>query len=339
MLKIIDAYIISRVARALIASAVFLTLFVAILTMINELNLRGTDSFLLIALELVPFIIYDMLPLACVIGVVIAMQSMINKNELVVIKELGMGKARIIFLVSLVAFIAGVLAYLWVDFVAVPLHKISEDKLQKEETSVRGIWLNSGNQLIYIDRMNLASAENDAEAIAEGDVRIFEFADGSLASYQRGLGVKFNDEKSPIATNLLSWRNGLMDILTDSNYPLKIDPRELIASVQNTRSQNVLELWRGRDSIESLGVSSKARSYEIWDRVSKPTLFVSLALLMLAFCLSIPPRASMVLLVIVSIAIGILTGTIFRSIALYVAVAQESYLWLGALGPPFILAC
>lgn len=337
MFKIIDIYIVSRVGRALVAATIFLTLFVVMLTMINELSLRGAGSFLLIALEIIPFIIYDMLPLACVIGVVVAVQSMINKNELVVIKGLGMGGARIIFLVSIVAFIAGIFTYLWVDFVAVPLHKVSEQHSQKEESSVRGLWLNAGNQLIYIDKMSLSSSANNAEHLAEGDVRVFEFMEGELSSYQRGLDIKFQEDASPIATKLLSWRDGAMEAVFSGPFHLKINPLELIAGLQNKRSQNVFDLWQGEESVKNLGISSKARTYEIWDRISKPLLFVSLALLMLALCLVTPPRASMVLLVIVAIAVGILTGTIFRSITLYTAVANEGYLWLGALGPPFLL--
>lgn len=342
MFRIIDIYITSRVVRSLAISALFLIMFVAILTMISELSLRGADAFTYIALGFIPFIIYDILPLACVIGVVIAVQSMINKNELVIIKELGMGRARVIFLVSFIAFIAGIFAYLWADFVAVPLHKISHKDSQQQSTSVRGVWLLSADdQLIYVDTMELASptSEDAAGAIAKGNIRTFEFNGEELSSYRRGLDIKFQEGDVAVAAKSLNWQDGLLQLLADSPYPLKLDPQKLIDSQQNVRSQNVFELWRGGSLAQELGISSKARSYEIWDRVSKPVLFVALALLMLAFCLSIPPRSPMILLVIIAIAIGIVTGTIFKSLTLYAAVANADYLWLGALGPPIVMSC
>ena len=342
MLKIIDLYVLGRVGRALIIATTFLTLFVMLSTLIGELGLRGTQSFLHQMLQLVPFIIYDMLPLGCVIGVVISVQSMINNNELVVIKELGSGGMRIICLITIPALIAGIFAYLWIDFVAVPLHKMAGEKLDKQEESIRGLWLHDDKRLFYIDSLSLTPADATDKQIAIGEARVFEFKDTSsssyLSSYQKATNIKFYAGREAVADSLLSWQDDSIEVTTNAPYPLAFNPRTLIGSLQDKKSQNVYDLWQGSKTSRSYGAASQARSYEIWDRISKPLLFVSLALLMLALCLATPPRSSLVLQVVISIAVGIFIGTIFRAISLYVAVANESYLWLGSLAPPIVLS-
>ncbi len=350
MFKIIDLYVFGRVGRALIIATTFLTLFVMLSTLIGELGLRGSQYFLHQMLQLVPFIIYDMLPLGCVIGVVIAVQSMINNNELVIIKELGSGGMRIICLITIPALIAGIFAYLWIDFVAVPLHKMAGEKLDKQEESIRGLWLHDDKRLFYIDRLSLTPAGATDQQIATGEARVFEFKDASsssssisyLSSYQRATSIKFYAEREAVADRLLSWQDDATQVTTsvttNTPYPLTLNPRTLIGSLQDKKSQNVYNLWQGSKTSRSYGAASQARSYEIWDRISKPLLFVSLALLMLALCLATPPRSSLVLQVVISIAVGIFIGTIFRAISLYVAVANESYLWLGSLAPPIVLS-
>lgn len=356
----------------LLLSTIGLGLFIILSSTIGELSHKGSDSILLNALLKVPFSVYDMMPLACVIGIVIGVQSLINNNELSIIKGIGLTGAKITSLVALPAFILGIASLAWIDFVAVPLHKQATAKLSSSDqtSQVSNLWLSprkaetgrmsdkdlaaeQEDSIIYVNRLyspdsqesdNRAEPPENNRKIYADNLVIFDFLAGDLIGYSKGSGVKFVAgalENQVQADRLISWSAFTEDKLIvrkDQAYQLNLNVNHLIDYPQDRRSQNVYQLWRGEITNKHLGLPNAINLYEIWGRISTPLLFVSLALLMLAFCLAIPPRSSMILQVIISIAIGLLIGTLFRSLAFYVAATDASYIWLGSLGPPAVLA-
>ena len=343
-MKIAYLYLIGRLVKIILLTFIVIILLTMISSLFGGVDFAGdTETFIYNLLKLAPFLIYDMMPLACVVGIVLGLRSIINSNELTILKGMGLSWAKLAALIALPALFLGLISYVWMDFVAVPLYKLSTDKLGGESIQLNNLWLNyelpagqdeaKRDVVVYIDR--LAKNEGSPTELSATNIYLFGYEGKELKSYSHGGKVSFQPDGSWQEQISVNWPS------SDKTWKVgefKISATALIENAKDRRSQNMYELWRGEIDNKAANQSNNIKMYEIWHRLSLPLLFVSASLLMLAFSLMTPPRSSAALQVVIALAMGMLMGPTFRSIAFYTAVANPAYLWAGSLLPPLILA-
>jgi lipopolysaccharide export system permease protein len=161
MLSIIDRYIAKLfIAFFLGGLAVFVVLFVAVdfMTNISSYN-APSASVLQYYLLLTPSLVYQMLPVACLLGTIFTLSSLNRANELVALFSSGMSLARISTpILVLVVFISGV--SFWLNDRLVPIANQQKNYVYYVEIMKKPglystvktdkIWYRSGNVLFNI---------------------------------------------------------------------------------------------------------------------------------------------------------------------------------------------
>jgi lipopolysaccharide export system permease protein len=175
------------------------------------------DAFLYVALTL-PQYAFDMLPIAALIGALLALGNLARSMELIVIRAAGVSVARI----AMWVFGAGILLMIstWVlgEYIAPPLTQYARQmktfaKFQDYSISAnRGAWAKDGNTIISVRKQNAGNTY--------GGVYVFKFSpQRDLLSMGRATSAKIASDNT--------W--------TLSNYrESKIDKEHVIASTEAT---------------------------------------------------------------------------------------------------------
>ena len=342
MLRIIDFYALKHISKYILLSSFALILFAVTFNVFSNFDAGGLDRFWYQLLREIPFAVSDILPLGCLIGVVVAMQILINNNEMAVIRSLGISNKRSLVWVAIPAFCFGALSIVWDDYVAVPLYKYSQTQLSDNYAAEIDLWLNDGGKLVYLEGINWQTDYVSGEhKFSAKEINIFDAS--QPARFGKGWDLTLAPDNSLHIKEYLAWNDVLQDAevrsVTGQVYPLGIEPQILLAQSQDTKAQDLGALWQSQKINRELGAKQALTLFELWTRYSRPVLFVALALLMLALCLvSSATRDSVVGLVVISIALGLFIGTVFKSVIFYVALAYADLTWLGAFLPPLVLA-
>lgn len=254
-------------------------------------------------MDRLPGAIYELLPLGCIIGTVIVLRSLTGSNELVIARCLGLSGWRLASLIAAPAFLLGLVAMIWSDYVVVPMQQTSR-------TEHHRVWIEDEEGLLYIGRLPASfqaqpGAENVVRFVFGRETEVARAAqltcDGEVC---HGIGKSYWGNPITIKTRA--------DAL--ANYGISPQARRLGS------------LWQQGSG------KSDAEAWQLWQRITNPFFLVSLALLMGVFVLYSSPRASLAGPLIIAIGLGFLTDTLLR-IVTFSAMLYQLPLWLGFLIP------
>ena len=290
----------AEIVKAIVFVAIgFLSLFfffdfVSELAKANEAGYTPLDGALYSLLQL-PGHLYELAPIAILIGAIYALASLAQSSEFTIMRTSGLGPARALAALAGLGIALTVFTFLLGDYIA----PISERHAAALKASFRGgykldragAWLKDRPVMpgaIHSVSVNVSTASANGEL--EG-VRIFEFdADGGLVSRieaPRGRVGKDGTWRLEQAT-VTDWTaraaNGLPEVREEKQaslaWPSTLSASVVAAAVMPLSTMSTIDLFRYIRHLEENGQASQRHELQFWNRALYP--FACLVMLSLA---------------------------------------------------------
>lgn len=189
-------------AAVMLVLFAFLALF-SFFDFIDELRRVGTGSYsvwlaaLVVALSL-PGLVYELVPIACLIGALYALSTLARHSEITVLRASGMSTAGLLATLSRAALLLAVLTFV-IGEVMVPYteklaHEMKANALNRvvaQQGFSSGVWVKDGRSFVNVRRVT-------SQTFLEG-VRIYRFDDNNAL-------LSVTDAKSASYEPAVGWR-------------------------------------------------------------------------------------------------------------------------------------
>lgn len=288
---IVDRYLLRTIFGAVALALAVLVALAALFVFIQQQDdigigtYQATDAMLYVLLG-VPQQIFEMLPIAALIGALLGLGSLARGSELTVLRASGISPAR----VALSAMIAGVALMLVGavigEYLAPPLQHLARQskafsKFQNVSFAGRGgAWLRDGDLLLNVDQQS-GTAEY-------GGMLVFELTrDHQLAAMGRATRARAlnNDEwlledyaESRFAGDYVNGRRASTRLL-----PSGIGGSFLGLTLSDPKDIEMRSLWRVMQGLAGNGLDARPFEFAFWSRLARTVAIVFAVLLAVPF--------------------------------------------------------
>lgn len=313
----LDRYIARSVLLAIIAVlgiVVGLALLFAFIDELGDINKGGYSLLDALAYVLMtaPRRIYEMLPMAALIGCLIGLGAMASNSELTVMRAAGISLKRIVWAVmkpTLLVMIAGVLIGEYVAPVTESVAEANRSLAQNAgyaQSSKRGMWHRQGNEYVHINSVQpdgLLYGVTRYQFDPEQPLQLREAGFAQRARYVDGhwqLEELRNTEFQPRSTEISQ--------LPEQDWQIELTPELLGTVVMSPDALSIVGLWRYTHYLAEQGLDNGRYWLAFWNKVLQP--LVTAALVVLAISFIFGPLRSVTLGQ--RIFTGVLVGFVFK---------------------------
>ena len=322
-------------AVAFVALA-FLALFFFI-DFVDELGAIGQRGYTALqavaySLLLVPGHLYELLPLAVLIGTIYALARLAQTSQYTILRTGGLGPGRALSLLVGLALAFGAITFVVGDYLA----PISENFASQLRAVVRGslklersgAWIKEHADTPAGERsysINVGSAS--ANSVLR-QVRIFEFdADGKLLSRTSAAEVKVHrDGRWTLSdVEVTRWLDAGIastakeERLASLDWKSTLSPKVVAAAVLPVTTMSTVELWRYIDHLSENEQTAQLQKIQFWKRALYPFACLVMIALALPFAYLSARSGGVSLKVFVGIMLGVsfvLINNVFRHLGL-----------------------
>ena len=340
---IVQSYI-SRTVFSTILLAVFFVVSVdCIFALVRELRSTGSAQYtIFVAMQYIgltlPRRIYDMFPMACLLGSLMGLGLLASHSELIVMRASGVSMGRIAWGVLRVGLLITVVLTIIGEFV-VPKSEFAADLLRATARgrgttllTAQGAWLRDNSSFIYVTRVL-------PDGRMQGVLR-YEFDNTDLKRTSFSQEAIFEDDKwvlyDTAQTSIFSDHTTVQTI-ESMTWDTDVSPDLLTVLVTDPQDLSLRGLYSYIHYLRDNELDTQQYDLVFWKKVTQP--FASIVMVFLAVPFIFGPLRS------VSMGFRIVTG-IVSGFAYYIlselfgplAVVYEFPPLLAALGPPMIFA-
>lgn len=298
MYGILDRYVGKTVVFAVLLLSVCLTLFAALINLIDFIRYigRGSVDFLFILQYVgykLPTLFVTFFPVSILIGGVIGLGMLAKNSEIIILQSIGLSKLNIgvsciksLFPLIILVLMAG-------EVLAPRLDKIGEEKYAERVNSDVGVsfnssgtWIKEGNSFIQI-----TATLNEYNLIS-----LFKFDyDGlKLTKISHALSAQWVDDKwvmKNVYCQNISDEAITTEFFEEQVWPLHINAERISVLSELTENLSVFKLIDYINYLENNGVDASRYSLSLYIRLMSP--FVMLVMLLLALSTIFGPLRSM----------------------------------------------
>ncbi|MDG9882085.1 MULTISPECIES: LPS export ABC transporter permease LptG [Pseudomonas] len=310
----LDGYIGSSVFLAILAVLGIILALASLFAFIDEMGdisdtytLWNAGQFVLLT---APRRLYDMLPMAGLIGCLIGLGSLASNSELTVMRAAGVSVGRIVWAVMkpmLVLMLAGVLIG---EYVA----PVTENKAQADrslaqgggeaQTSKRGLWHRQGEEFVHINTVQpngLMLGVTRYRFDAERHMQSSSFA--RRAQYQQDHWLL-----TDVTTTLFRGDHTEIVKAPEERWDVALTPQLLNTVVMAPESLSITGLWDYIHYLSDQGLNNDRYWLAFWTKVLQPLVTAALVLMAISFIFG--PLRSVTLGQ--RVFTGVLVGFVFR---------------------------
>ncbi len=288
-MQIIDKYLRKTIlSQFIMVLSVLMSLFVFI-TFIDELGSinRGSYGLLKIAqfvILSVPKIMYEVFPIAALIGAILGLSALAKDSELIVLRSVGVSIARIVGSTLKVGVILGVIAIILGELIA-PVSETKALRVRAEaiQTKVKqksdfGLWMRDESSYISIGEV--------LPDLTLLNVKIFEFdQDTKLRHLSRAKKGTYDDGTKRWVLNnlnrtLIDPDRAFADQVEVAKWETKVDPQILRVFLIKPEQLSMSQLLKYIDHLKENSQETNIYKLSFWMKVVAP--FTTLAMLVLA---------------------------------------------------------
>ena len=310
----LDRYIGSTVFSAIVAVLGIITGLALLFAFIDELNdIEGAytvwDAASYVGLS-APQRIYEMLPMAALIGCLVGLGTLASNSELTVIRAAGVSIRRIVWAVMkpmLVLMLIGLLVgeYLapWTSSMAEANRSLTQS-VGKAQSSKRGLWHRQGDEYIHVN------------AVQPGG-RLIGVTRYVIDDQQRLLGSSFAQEGlyqedhwllEDIVYTDLQERSSSIRQANSERWEVDITPELLNTVIMDPDTLPISGLWQYAHYLNEQGLNASRYWLAFWVKVLQPLVTAALVLMAISFVFG--PLRSVTLGQ--RVFTGVLVGFVFR---------------------------
>ena len=310
----LDGYIGRSVFMAILAVLGIIIGLASLFAFIDEMGDISESYSLCDAGEFVPLTaprrLYDMLPMAGLIGCLIGLGSLASNSELTIMRAAGVSIGRIVWAVMkpmLVLMLAGVLIG---EYVA----PVTENKAQADrslaqgsgeaQTSKRGLWHRQGEEFVHINTVQpngLMLGVTRYRFDAERRIQSSSFA--RRAQYQQDHWLL-----TDVSTTLFRGDHTELVQTPEERWDVALTPQLLNTVVMAPESLSITGLWDYIHYLSEQGLNNDRYWLAFWTKVLQPLVTAALVLMAISFIFG--PLRSVTLGQ--RVFTGVLVGFVFR---------------------------
>lgn len=346
-MKILNKYIAKEVLKGAFVTIVILLSLLNFFTFTDELgDLEGDyglkQVFAYLALTS-PRNFYELMPSAALIGSLVTLGAMANRQELIAMRTAGFSLFRIIWAVLRAGLVIIAVSLMVGEFVA-PVSERSAQMLkttaQKKQVALRtkyGVWLRDGNAFVnirQIQRNNEVGSINIYKLDAHH--RLVLATHAQKAVYSKGEWLFEEVEQSAIAADKVS-----AEKKGRTRWKSMLEPDLLNAVVVKPANLSIYELAKYIVFLRENGQKSQQFELAFWNRLVKPCVTLVMLLLAVPFVLNVRRAINAGQRIVIGVLIGlgfILSDRMFGHIGLvyglnplFTAVFPASLFFLASL--------
>ena len=318
-MRILDRYIGQAVLVSIISVMVVLAALFILISFVNEFEKIGRADYtvwqaVMYVLLHIPKNIYEIFPMAALLGTMLGLGALSKKSELVIIRAAGVSRLRISLAVIKSAAMLIVLVVIIGETIAPPaLEYANQARLRALASQISlntdyGLWARDGNTFIHV-----RNVEHDGRLV---DINLYTLNDaGSLdkqlhadtARYVGEVWVMQNVTESHIS------HAGIMQTVTPQlDWQTLMDP-ELVGIVSLDPMN--LAIWKLLDYIQYLrsnDLESKQYELAMWNKLISPFTILAMVLLAVPFVFRSQRQTSIGLQIVVGFLVGIVFYIVSR---------------------------
>ncbi len=285
----LDRYIGHSVFLAIIAVLGVITALALLFAFIDELNDIGGAYTLLDVASYVgltaPQRIYDMLPMAALIGCLVGLGSLASNSELTVIRAAGVSIRRIVWAVMkpmLVLMLIGLLIgeYLapWASSMAQANRALAQS-VGKAQSSKHGLWHRQGNEFIHINAVQQGGQLiGVTRYMFDDQQRLIRSSFAKQALYQAGYW-----QLQDVVYTDLQERSSQITQATSERWDVEITPELLNTVVMEPDTLPISGLWQYAHYLNAQGLNANRYWLAFWVKVLQPLVTAALVLMAVSF--------------------------------------------------------
>ena len=289
-MKRIDGYILRTVASTTLAALLVLLALELFLTLMVELKSVGKANYGLAAalrylLLLQPQFLYELFPMALLVGALLGMGGLASSSELIAMRAAGWSLARL----TRAALQAGLLLSLGVlvvgEFAAPPLEQLARQQRATalgEGLAIRGglgFWARDGNSFIHIQAVLPGVRLEQINAFTLGaDAQLEALTTAQSARYMEGRWKLAEVSRSQFSENRVETQQ-----FEHLLMPSAINPQilEVLAARPNDLSIRDLQLYISY--LESNGLSAQTYRLALWRKLCAPLTYLAMLVVAMPF--------------------------------------------------------
>ena len=344
-MTLLERYIADSAARSLVLVSAGLTSLFSLLELVNQLHDVGKGSYRLIdaigyVLLTAPARILQLMPVTMLLASLFALGGLANRNELTVMRAVGMSLRRIVAAVFRLAAVTVILLFLAAQFV-IPAAEQRAQTLRLSRLSPTSVPLRTENSFWVQGNREYVNVRNFASGNIPQDIDIYSFTEGGeLARYVHAASAEVN----PDATWLLQ------DVIQKRFVDNAVQTEHLASLVWHSflRRQQVGLLILPPESMQPIGLFQYVRdlrrrnapdaqyAQELWAKIDIPIAMAAMILIAVPFVLGPLRTQGTGQRIVIGALIGIVF-TLVQQIATYFGQQANIDPAITATAPSFIL--
>ncbi|WP_439877021.1 LPS export ABC transporter permease LptG [Pseudomonas prosekii] len=285
----LDRYIGSSVFVAILAVLGIILGLATLFAFIDEMG-DASDTYTLLdvlvyVLLTAPRRMYDMLPMAALIGCLIGLGSLASNSELTIMRAAGVSIGRIVWAVMkpmLVLMIAGVLIG---EYVAPATEVVAQAKRSlaqgsgDAQSARHGLWHRQGDEFIHVNSVQ-------PNGLLYGVTRYRFDKERHLLSASFAKRAEFDTDHwqlSEVTTTLFHDKSTVVDNPAVERWEIALSPQLLSTVVMAPESLSISGLWGYIHYLSDQGLANGRYWLAFWVKVLQPLVTAALVLMAISF--------------------------------------------------------
>ena len=285
----LDRYIGASVFWSIIAVLLVVLGLALLFAFIDELrSIEGSygllDAFRYVLMT-TPQRLYELLPMAALIGCLVGLGTLASNSELTIIRAAGVSVGRIVWAVMkplLLLMVAGVLISEYVAPVTESMAQSSRAIAQgggEAQSAKRGLWHREGDMYIHINAVQSDGLLRGVTRYRFDPDRRLEYS--SFAKRASFDGVSW--ELMDVTTTLFKADSTEVVKRPSEQWDIQLSPQLLSTAVLDPEALSISGLWQYSHYLAEQGLNSAPYWLAFWTKVLKPVVTMALVLMAISF--------------------------------------------------------
>lgn len=308
---ILGRYII-RVTILAILTAILLVVGVDIIfALVRELKRTGTGDYtasvaIQVVLLTLPHRLYDMFPMACLLGSIMGLGSLAAQSELIVMRASGMSVKQIAAAAMTAAFALTIIVLAIGEWVVPQSEHLSDAIKVTAKTrgiasmSTQGTWIRDANDFIFSGYANKGGILMNVTRYRFNDQRQVELATHAREAELKNHHWIFRD----VVQSVVTPQKIIQEKFTELSWPSVLNHDVLQALVVDPEDLSILGLYRYMNYLRNNSLDTKQYALAFWKKIFQPLSIMVMVLTAVPFVFGPLRNASMGLRMLGGVAVG-----------------------------------